>query len=163
MSEQKTIKNNLKDALSGDPLTNALDFVAYLKNIGMSDDGARVYYKDQMMCILITFKDTHNPSGGLCICDCPISEHDGFPIDESVKELVRANVKICESCGSGGDCGHKERGATKAIFSKKYDNLCSSEVMFINPDAREFEKIKVLMDLWKHKIDNVVGYDSQSR
>jgi len=71
MAEQKTIESSLKNNLSGDVLITALDFVAYLKNIGMTDDGARFYYKDQMMCILIPFKDEHNPSGGLMIFDCP--------------------------------------------------------------------------------------------
>ena len=91
----------------------------------------------------------------------PLTEHDGFPIDESVQEFVRVHVNKCGSCS--GNCGHKEREATKTIFGQEYDNLCSSEIAFISPDAEAFEKIKVLMDLWKYKIDNVVGYDSQSR
>ena len=163
MSEQKTIESNLKDTLSGETLENALDFVAYLKENGMTDDGSRFYYKDELMCILILFKDEHNPSGGLCIFDSPFREHEGFPIDESVKEFARANVKKCENCGSGGSCGHKEQGATKAIFGKEYDNLCSSEIMFVNPDAGGMEKIKKLMDLWKFKLDNIAGYSSQDR
>ena len=167
MSEQKTIESNLKDNLGGDLLTNALDFVTYMKSIGMTaDDGARFCYKNELMCILIPFKDNNNPSGGLCICDSPMSEHGDYPIDESVKDFARANVKKCDGCGRGKenvDCGHKERGATKMIFGKEYDNLCSSEIMFINPDTEAVEKIKKLMDLWKYKLDNIVGYSSQDR
>jgi hypothetical protein len=33
---KKTIESNLKENLSGDALTNALDFTAYLKNMGMT-------------------------------------------------------------------------------------------------------------------------------
>jgi len=157
MSEQKPIESKLKDTLSGNLLTNALDFVAYLKKNGMTNDGSRFYYRDELMCILIPFKDEHNPSGGLCICDSPFREHDGFPIDESVKEFARANVKKCENCGSGGSCGHKEQGATKAIFGKEYDNLCSSEIMFVNPDAGGMEKIKKLMGLWKLSLHQQSG------
>jgi len=165
MSEQKTIENKFKDTLSGDLLANALDLIDYMRKIGMtngedsSDD--RFYYKDELMCIFITFQDEHNPSGGLMIFDCPLSGHDGFPIDESVQEFVRTHVNKCGGCG--GDCGHKERGATKMIFGTEYDNLCSSEIAFFSPDTEAMEKIKTLMELWKYKIDNIAGYSSQDR
>jgi hypothetical protein len=162
MSEKKSIESNLKENLNGDALTNAMDFVNYLKNMGMTaDDGARFCYKGELMCIIITFKDAKNPLGAWFICDCPIYEHDGFPIDESIKSFTQANIQKCKGdiCG----CDHKERGATKVVFGKEYDNLCSSEVMFNNPDAEALEKIKVLMELWKFKLDNIEGYSSQDR
>ena len=165
MAEHKTIEENLKDALSGDLLANALDLVDYLKKIGMTNGtepgDTRFYYKGELTCIFITFNDENSSSGGLMIFDCPLSGHDDFPVDESVQEFVRAHVNKCGGCG--GDCGHEQRGATKIIFGKEYDNLCSSEVMFINPDAGAVAKIKKLMDLWKYKIDNSAGYSSQSR
>jgi len=165
MSEQKTIENMLKDNLSGDLLANALDLVDYLKKNGMTNGtnpgDTRFYYKGELMCIFITFKNEHNPSGGLMIFDCPLTGHEGFPIEESVQEFVRAHVNKCGSCG--GDCGHEQRGATKVIFGKEYDNLCSSEVAFFDPDAEAVEKIKKLMDLWKFKIDTIAGYSSQDR
>ena len=162
MPDKKSIESNLKENLSGDVLTNALDFVTYLKNMGMTaDDGARFCYKDELMCIIITFKNDNNPSGEWFICDCPFREHDGFPIDESIKSFVQANIQKCkgDSCG----CDHKERGATKMIFGKEYDNLCSSEIMFNNPDSEALKKIKVLMEFWKFKLDNIAGYSSQDR
>jgi len=160
MSDKKSIESNLKENLSGDALTNALDFVTYLKNMGMTaDDGARFCYKDELMCIIIAFKN--DTSSGWFICDCPFREHDGFTIDESIKSFVQANIQKCkgDSCG----CDHGERGATKMIFGKEYDNLCSSEIMFYNPDAEALKKIKVLMEFWKFKLDNIVGYSSQDR
>ena len=162
MPENKTIESNLKENLSGELLVNALDFVSYLKSIGMTtDDSNRFYYKGELMCILVNFKDEKNPFGMLFICDCPIYEHDGFPIDESVKSFAQKNIQKCrgDKCG----CDHKERGATKMVFGKEYNNLCSSEIIFTNPDAEAVEKIKVLMELWKYKLDNIVGYSSQDR
>jgi len=162
MSDKKSIESNLKENLSGDVLTNALDFVTHLKSMGMTaDDGARFSYKGELMCILIHFKDEKNPSGALFICDCPIYAHEQFPIDENVRNYVQASVQKCKGdvCG----CDHKERGATKMVFGKEFDNLCSSEIMFMNPDAEAYEKIKVLMELWKFKLDNVAGYSSQDR
>ena len=164
MSEQKTIENMLKDNLSGDLLANALDLVDYLKKNGMTngtDGDTRFYYKGELMCIFITFKNEHNPSGGLMIFDCPLTGHEEFPLNEDIQEFVRAHVNKCGSCG--GNCGHEQRGATKVIFGKEYDNLCSSEVAFFDPDAEAIEKIKKLMGLWKYKIDNIAGYSSQDR
>jgi len=162
MSENKTVERKLQENLSGEALSNALDLVAYLKNMGMTaDDGDRFYYKGEMMCIFVSFKNEEHPNGVLMIFDCPLSGHDGFPIDETVQEFTQAHVNNCGGCG--GDCGHKERAATKAIFGKECENLCSSEVCFFNPDTEAVAKIKILMDLWKFKIDNVVGYSSQDR
>jgi len=165
MAAEKTIENTLKENLSGNLLTNALDLVDYLKQLGMTNgiepSDTRFYYKDELMCIFITFKDENHPSGRFFICDCPLSDHDDFPISEDVKEFVHASVNKCGSCD--GDCGHEQRGATKVIFGKEYDNLCSSEVIFFDPDAKAIEKIKKLMDLWKFKVDNIDGYSSQDR
>lgn len=157
---KKSIECNINNNLCGEALTNALDFISYLKRKGMTaDDGARFCYKGQMMCIIIIMKNEKNPNGEWFICDCPIYEHAGYPINENVKLFVQENVQKCRSCG----CDHEARGATKIIFGKEYENLCSSEVAFINPDAEALEKIKVLMDLWVYKIDNIVGYNSQDR
>jgi len=144
----ETIEDNIKDVLSGDLLKNALDFVTYLRESGMTPDGNRFYYMGEMTCIIIWKKDKTNPSGEWFICDCPIHGQEGFPIDESVKEYAQANVSICRNCG----CDHEARGVTKTIFGKEFNNLCSSEVIFVNPDAEGLEKIKMLMELWKHII-----------
>ena len=166
MTEQNTIEDKLKDTLSGDLLTNALDLVDYLKKNEMSNGtepgDTRFYYKGELMCILIFFKDENHPSGGgLMIFDCPLTEHEDFSIDKSVKEFVWDNIHNCGSCG--GSCDHKERGATKVVFGKEYENLCSSEIAFFDPDAEAIVKIKKLMDLWKFKIDNIPGYSSHDR
>jgi len=160
MSDKKTIESNLKENLNGDVLANALDFVTFLKNMGMkADDGARFCYKEELMCIIISYKN--DASGGWCICDCPFHEHDGFPIDENIKSFAQANIQKCRGdvCG----CDHKERAATKIVFGKEYDNLCSSEISFNNPDAEALKKIKILMEFWKFKLDNIDGYSSQDR
>ena len=149
MAEHKTIEDSMKEVLGGELLENALNFVAYLKESGMTLKGNRFYYKGELTCIPIWKKDEKNPNGEWILCHCPIDGHEGFPIDESVKEYVQASVSKCRNCG----CDHEERGATKLIFGKKFDNLCSSEIAFINPNSEAVEKIKVLMELWKYKID----------
>jgi hypothetical protein len=152
-STRPEIEKKLKDTLSGDLLENVLDFVAFLREIGMTpDENSRFHYMGEMTCILVFFKDTNNPQGMLFVCDCPIREHDGFPIDDSVKKFAQSNIKKCDNCG----CEHEARGATKTVFGKEYDNLCSSEVIFVNPDAEALVKVKILMELWKHIISDTI-------
>jgi len=153
MAKHKTIEDNMKEVLGGELLKNALDFVVYMKENGMTVSGNRFYYKGELTCIPIWKKDVNNPDGEWILCHCPINEHKGFPLDESVKEYVQASVSKCRNCG----CDHEERGATKMIFGKEFDNLCSSEIAFINPDAAAVEKIKILMELWKYKLDNIIS------
>ena len=157
MSEQNntnantTVEDKLKDVLSGDALTNALDFVAHLRSIGMTpDENNRFYFMGEYTCILVFFPHNDFPDGMWFICDCPIEEYDGFPLDESLKEFARANVQKCgDGSGCGGDCGHEARRATKKIFGKEYNSLCSSEIQFFDPNAEALVKVKKLMDYWK--------------
>lgn len=157
MSEK--IEDKLKSNLDGELLTNALDLVDYLKNRGMTNGtepgDTRFYYKGELMCIFIPFE------GGLMIFDCPLTECEDFPISSSVMAFVQTNIHKCGSCG--GKCDHEQRDATKVIFGKEYDHLCSSEVAFFDPDAEAVKKIKKLMDLWIFKVDNINGYSSQDR
>jgi len=171
MSEQEkklTIEDKLKESLNGDTLKNALDFVAYLREIGMTTlddkDGNRFYYKGELMCIIIFWKDDANPSGLWIICDAPVSGHEGFPTDESLEEFARANVKICGVFDGSHPCGcGSEPGKSITVFGKDYDNVCTSELQFYSPDTETLEKVKKLMELWIYKIDNIAGYSSQDR
>jgi hypothetical protein len=148
MSEQKTIEEKLKDTLSGELLINALDFVAYLRSIGMTpgEGETRFYYMGQFACIIIYDSDWW------MVCDCPTKEHKSFPIDESVKEYAWASVKQCDKCGGADGCGHEDMGAAKEIFGKRYENLCSSECHFFDPNGDDLVKLKKLMELWTHII-----------
>jgi len=148
MSIQKTIEENMKAVLGGDLLENALNFVTHLRETGIEVNGNRFFYMNEPTCIIIWKHDENNANGEWFICDCPLQEHEGFPICESVKEYVQSSVSKCRNCG----CNHEDKGATRTIFGKEFDNLCSSPVAFINPTAEELEKVKIMMELWKHII-----------
>ncbi|MCL2603771.1 MAG: hypothetical protein FWD90_04770 [Defluviitaleaceae bacterium] len=157
----QAIERALAAPLRGDYLKNALDFTAFLTGIGMTPDPIeevtiRFNYGGELTCILVFFKVDNDPNGLWVVCDCPISEYAGFPLSEELMNFARANVKICDACG----CDHKERGATKSIFGKEYENLCSSEIQFLNPDTHALEKIKTFMEFWKHIIDDKAGKNS---
>ena len=159
MPTMTAIENSLKETLGGERLKNALDLVAHMGRLGMTVEEGRFYYKGEMMSIFIYFKNDKNPEGELYICDGPLTGHEDFPVGGAVEAYVRASVKTCTDCG----CDHPERGKTKTVFGQEYENLCSSEVMFANPDANAVEKLMKLMDLWVYKIDHVTGYSSQER
>ena len=152
MSEHNTtpsVEDKLKAVLKGDTLTNALDFVAHLRAMGMTTEDTRFFYKGQHTCIIIAFEHEDFPDGYWGIYDCPIEEYDGFPLDEDAKALARANVAMCRGCG----CDHENRGANKMIFGQYFEGLCSSECQFHAPDAEALVGIKKLMDYWKIMID----------
>ncbi len=156
MSEHKhqntypQIGTKLTSALCGDALDNALGFAAFLLDKGMTpgpvlDSSIRFNYMGAETCILVFFKDEANPSGVWVICDCPIREHDGFPLDESLQAFARAHVMICR--GEHG-CPGWPRGGDKEIFGQAFKSLCSSEIHFIDPDAEALAKIRKLMEYW---------------
>jgi len=152
MAEKKPIEERFGDVLSGETLANALDFTAFLREIGMTpDDDGRFHYRGEFTCIIIFFKDDEYPFGLWVICDCPIAEHEGYPMDEELKEFARSNVMICSGkCG----CEAWPRGGDKTIFGREYKSLCSSEIQFINPNAEALIKIKELMKMWRFIIDD---------
>jgi hypothetical protein len=127
--------------LDGDMQKNALDFVAYMRTAGMTNhaDMANAFlYDDKWVCILII------DNGGWTIYDNPLTKHyDDFPIDEDLKKFAWANVHICAT----GHCDSSP-GVRKTIFGKEYENVCTSEVAFRNPNAETLQKITQMIDIW---------------
>ena len=159
MSEQNinnitpNIEDEISSKLSGDMQKNALDFVAYLRALGMTNHAtysSAFEYGGKWACILVILDDDW------MICDNPLTKHyDDFPVDIKLKEFALAHVKKCDMCGGGAvdGCGHEDQGANKMIFGKYHENLCSSEVHFFNPDTEALENLKILMQLWKQDLE----------
>ena len=79
-------------------------------------------------------------------------EREGFPIDESTKEIAWANVMKCRNCDDI-DC----RGKAKIVFGKEFANICNADnvnmtFMFTNPDAEVLECVKTLVLMRKNII-----------
>jgi len=129
--------------LSGEMQINALDFVTFLREKGMTihDEHSTAFmYNGKWVCIIIIFDN-----GGWMICDNPLTKYyDDFPVDEELKQFALDNVRSCGECG----CSHEAKGITKSIFGKKCENLCSSEVQFFDPDTEALSKIKQLINAW---------------
>jgi len=139
-------KKEFKAALSGDLQKNAIDFAEYMKNSSADN------YLGECICFTVTNEVgdlhifVHGPQSTICN-----SNYNNFPIDESIKELVWANVNPCRCAPPG--C--KERNFSFTILGKKFDNLCNCPIAFNNPDAETFEKIKEFVVASKNCIDTV--------
>ena len=149
-SEQEkklTLDEQINSKLSGDIQKNALDFVAYMRAAGMMNDSTHstaFTYNGRWVCILIIYE------GGWTIYDNPLcGREDNFPVDEYLKEFAWEHVNICGKCG----CPSKP-GTRKTIFGKEFDNVCTSEVAFDNPDPETLKKVMRLIDIWKQGIDD---------
>ena len=157
----KKTEDFLRDALRGGMLRNALDFVAYLKESGRTckisvypnSVHPMFHYMGEFTCLFACFKDNSDQSDQWFICcwegECDLYEPDGFPMDESLKEFARENVKKCFNCGG---CDAPLGPVRRTIFGKEYDDACCNIFHFHNPDCETLEKIIKLMELQKHVI-----------
>ena len=140
------IEEQIKNKLSGDMQKNALDFIAYMKAAGMTthDTYSTAFeYNGKWVCILIIGKNNWT------IYDNPLTKHyDDFPVDESMKEFVCAHVRKCTKCGCDSS-----PGINKLIFGRAFENVCTSEVGFRNPDVETLQKVRQMIDIWKKNID----------
>ena len=164
MSEQNNVtlsatEDIIKEKLTSDTQKNALDFVAFMKANEMppklvAENCWTFAYSEEAIhaCVLAIYPDE---SGiGWTIFDNPLtSQYDDFPANDKLKEFAWAHVNLCTSCGGSSGCG-KQPGRCKTIFGKKYDNVCTSEVAFRNPDTETLKTIMQMIGIWKLHIDN---------
>jgi len=155
MSEQEkklTLEEEFKARLNGDLQKNTLDFMAYLMENELLPNPVHTNcfdYLGEGVCTLNVFEPTAS-EGPLDIYfnGSGVCEPANFQVDNYLKEIAWANVNKCGQCHEGWkDCG----GGDKMIFGKKY-NTCHSPLCFANPDAKTFENIKKLVNIWKQNI-----------
>jgi len=153
MDNLQKFEHEINTSLSGDKLKIAKDFVIYMKTNGMTAHAEHVgafEYKGQWVCIACIIPVDGEPT--MVIFDNPLTKHfDDFQLDEQLKEFAWAHVNICTSCGGSSGCG-SQPGLTKTILGKAFDNLCTSEVAFWNPDAETLGKILQMIDIWKLQV-----------
>ena len=65
-----------------------------------------------------------------------------------MKKIAWANVNTCGNCG--GDCSP---GTRKAILGQEFDNVCSTDLAFCNPDTNTLEYVKKLLEMRKYEMD----------
>jgi len=146
---EPVIEDEMKTKLRGDTLKNALGFVAYVRASGLTNDDEycnNFYYLNTPTFVLLCFENENYPEGEWGIYNSPIRDYEGIPLDEELKEFSRNNVRICTGqCG----CPNWPRGGNQTVFGKEFKSVCSSVVMYPNPDAEALEKIKRIIEYWK--------------
>ena len=158
MAEQKlTIEEQIKTRLSGDLQKNTLEFAAYLKSNDVSPES--VYscgfdYLGERVCILFV---EDNGSLYVYFNGKFIHEPKSLQVSTHLKEFAHANVNYCSYLGIDGkncDCGGRP-GSSITIYGKIFDYVCHAPLVFFNPNSETYEKIKELVSIWKHNIDEM--------
>ena len=166
------IENIINESLAGDSQTNALNFVAYLRNSGMKvereiggywDDKFYydVKYNEKFVCFILVYspassEDSTEPwvvwsddSGSKWYENCPLE------LAENLKEIAWKNVGICGNttenpCDGCPNIGGQE----KTILGKIFKNTCGTVFCFNNPMGAELECLKSLVGIRKNDILN---------
>ena len=177
------IQEEARKHLKGDNLKNVLNLLAYLNKSGrtwvLSEYHPEFFYMDEMTCLFAFTKteldeETVNnlrqmiegagnrfvydssSSWNLCFWqnEDDIYEVENFPIDEDTKDYARENVWKCIGCHTGDGGCPTPGGARRVVFGKEFGNACCNVFQIANPDEKEVEHIKILMELQKHIIAN---------
>ena len=158
MSEQNstntvpTIEDTIKEKLTGKTQQNALDLVAFIQENGMNfkrEEYSGGYFIGGILGNRLGYIIIHgspNPTlpWALCFQDCDFCDD----ADAEIKETAWAHTVKCSRCHEGWEkCGHGDR----MIFGKKYENLCLSQLIFIDPDAQLLDSVKKLLLLIKQR------------
>ena len=136
-----SIEKEITCKLSGEMQQNALDFVTFLRNVGMTTHAQHqtaFEYKGKWVCILII------NDGGWMLFDNPITKHfNDYTLDEDLRAFALAHVNICTT----GHCDSSP-GLSKTILGKTFENVCTSEVAFFDPSAEVLNNVKRLIEIW---------------
>ena len=147
------IKDVLKNRLKGETLSNALGFVDYLIEKGLTPrkewgDGFRFIKNDKSPCLVVLINLGENGEDWF-ICDvADYSNPEWDSLSDELKEFFLANIKIC-SVHEGNSCGcGSEPGISMSIFGKDYSNLCTSPIQLIFPKSDVLDKFKEYIEWW---------------
>ena len=147
-----SFEDSIREKLTGDSLTNALDFAAYVKENGMTTKGehGEVSYMEKALCYTYIDGSERMPGPWTVWTEGNYSvENRAVPMDAGMKEIAWANVNYCGNCGNA--CSP---GKTATILGKDFENVCSAVMVFTDPDADTMQCVKKLMDMRKHAIFN---------
>lgn len=159
MIEQQGSKNSkpemeavLGEALCGGALKTALDLTAFLRENKMKPVWSaanvwKVTYKTYTVCFMRLYgaAEYHGLQEGTWQMIPFIGEYEVSALPDADKEIVWKNKRTCANCGVC--CLQLEH-----VFGKAYDHACEKSVVFINPDARDAECIKKLIELRKNAV-----------
>ena len=149
----RTIEDVMKDVLKGDAQKHALDLIAHLRaGEGEKFPIAKHNESDESLWLIgegvgtmfINGSDDFPGPWTLWVDGDNIGEHTASDVDEHVKTVAWENIAPCGSCG--GQCSP---GSHRRVFGKDFENVCTSTLMFTNPDADTLACLKKIVDVRK--------------
>lgn len=144
MSE-KTFQERIQETLTGATQQNALAFAAYLDKEGMTVSGGEISYNGYPLCYIhIDGKPEIPGPWTIWSPDGFTATHPNVPMSDDLIKIAHAHANVCGKCGA--PCAP---GSRKTIFGKEFDNICSSDMMFTDPDAATLECVKKLLEIKK--------------
>jgi len=143
-------EDEIRASLSGDLQKNALDYIAYMNENGLSPStpGSNAFESaGEYVCQMCIYPVDDILGwtifiGGYDDILCR-SEYQNYPIDEELREFAWGHMNACKNCGCG-----TEPGKRVMLFGQECNNLCSAIWSISNPDGEDLELTKRLTKLW---------------
>lgn len=154
--ELKNVKPEIEDVLGtvlpSDALKNALNLIAFLRENKLKPAWSatnvwKVTYKTYTVCFLRVYgaAEYHGLQEGTWHVIPFIGEYEASALSDECKEIVWEKKRTCENCGICSlQLGH--------VFGREYDHACEKSIVFTNPDARDVECIKRLIELRRNAV-----------
>ena len=161
---EKNVKDYIKGNLEDAAQKNALDFVNFLflneLMVHQTNTTWGFDYLGENLSVIDV--SGHMGPGGWVIywgANEP-SEPENFQMDEHLKEFAWANVGTCVNFTPSGEpsgkyCNPISCSERRTIFGKEFDHICHAPLRFCNPDVDKLVKIKQLIKIRKHVIDDM--------
>ena len=153
-TEKPKIEDVMSDVLSGDTLENALNLIAYLRENRINPQWSatnvwKISHKGFSVCFLRLYgsAEYHNLAAGTWHIVPFIGDYEASSLSDELKEIVWANKKTCSPCGR---CALK----LDKVFGREYDYACEKSIVFTNPDPKDVECIKKLIELRRNAIND---------
>ena len=151
-ADKPKIEDVVSSVLDGDVLSDALKFIAYLKENRINPQWAaenvwKVSYKSYSVCFIRLYGAAahHGLKAGSWHIVPLIGDYEDSCLSDNFKEIVWANKTTCAKCGQ---CALK----LDKIFGKEYDYACEKAIVFTNPNAEALECVKKLLEMRRNTI-----------
>ena len=143
---KQPIEDAINTRLQGSSQKNALEFVGFLRTNGLSFDSngdGEGWAVGGTVGNSVGFMLVNGAAQGpwtIWFNSCDFKEDDS--IDDALKAVAWKHASKCGRCHAGWEtCG----GGERTIFGKRFEWLCHSPLMFVNPETETLESVKKLI------------------
>lgn len=149
----KQIEDYIRENISGEAMTVALDFVSFLRSNDIEfykDEGSwwkdKIYYwlKFEGKCVaFIAIRDPDEPHNLWTVWSDDNKAFEHSDIDDEIKTVAWNYIDFCGHCGS---CGG---GKKKTVFGKEFDGVCGCTFRVDNPKRSDLPFLKKIVEICK--------------